>query len=359
MTSEANPPDPIGKVLLRATRDEAAGAIFRVAGLRVVDRSFKQLAAMKMHAVLAWDGMCPLPSPLPDNVETHRLASPEDLECLRQSLPGIPEIGADEVRGGRTLCGGVRVTDQSSRSKAEDAVFAELLRGHLGIVARYLNKPISFRITRYLLCRLPFSPNQVTVSAALLALAGAVLVATGARRLMLLGFLLVHLQSILDGCDGELARVRFQQTQIGEWLDTLMDEGVNNLLFACIGIGLWRATGSSLALALGLAESAIGLFYDAVAFSELKRQGGSADMMRLQWRMVGGLNMKTRTARGLLDPVVLVHGFTRRDFFVLAFLVYAVMGIPFLALARAAVITGGMLVLAAGQLYWRLRTANS
>ena len=82
-------------------------------------------------------------------------------------------------------------------------------------------------------------------------------------------------------------------------------------------------------------------------------------MMRLQWRMVRGLNMKTRTARGLLDPVVLAHGFTRRDFFVLEFLAYAAAGVLLPALAHAATITGGMLVLAAGQVLWRLRTANN
>ena len=35
----------------------------------------------------------------------------------------------------------------------------DLLRGDLGFVARYLNKPVSFRVTRYLLCKLPITPN--------------------------------------------------------------------------------------------------------------------------------------------------------------------------------------------------------
>jgi phosphatidylglycerophosphate synthase len=353
MTSEANPPVPLATVLLRATRDESGGASLRVAGLLVAQRNLRQLAAMKIPVVLASDGSCPLPTPLPGTVATRTVASPQDLERLRQELPGATEIGADEVYPApRDLSGGIRVTDEASRRRAEDAVFAELLHGNLGIVARHLNKPISFRITRYLLCRLPFSPNQVTVAAALVALVGAALIATGARGLMILGFFLIHTQSVLDGCDGELARVRFQQSAFGEWLDTLVDESVNTVLFACIGLGLWRATGSTLALALGLAESAVNIFYDVVAFTELRRQGEGGDMMRLRWRITGGLNMKTRTSKGRFDPVAIMHGAARRDFFILAFLVYAVMGVPFLSLVHAAPIAAGMLVLATSQVVW-------
>src|SRR2546425_10854016 len=126
---------------------------------------------------------------------------------------------ADLVRpGGRDTSGGIRVTDESSRARAEDAIFGELLRSDLGLVARWLNKPISFRITRYLLCRLPVTPNQVTLAAGVIGLAGCALIATGRYAAVVAGFVLAHLQSVLDGCDGELARVRFQQTASGEWL---------------------------------------------------------------------------------------------------------------------------------------------
>jgi CDP-L-myo-inositol myo-inositolphosphotransferase len=246
------------------------------------------------------------------------------------------------------------VTDENSRKQAEDAVFAQLLRGDLGIVARHLNKPVSFRITRYLLCHLPFTPNQVTVTAALVGLCGAALVTTGRHWPMLLGFFLVHMQSVLDGCDGELARVRFQQSKIGEWLDTYVDELINTVLFACTGIGIWRATGSQLALAVGLSAAAIHIFYDTVALTELRRQGEGGDLMHIRWWIAGGLNMKNRTGQKRGDLLVLAHGFTRRDFFIFAFLVYALAGVPFLALAHASIIAVGQLVLTISQVGWRL-----
>jgi len=355
MISDEKPQTFAGTVLVRATLGESTGAGQHVAGLTVVERSIKQLSAMKLRIVLASDGKCPLPAALPATVETRRVSSAQDIEPLRTELGNVPEVGADEVRlAGQDLKSSMRVTDENSRKQAEDAVFAQLLRGDLGIVARHLNKPVSFRITRYLLCHLPFTPNQVTVTAALVGLCGAALVTTGRRWPMLLGFFLAHMQSVLDGCDGELARVRFQQSKIGEWLDTFVDEALNIVLFACTGIGLWRATGSQLALAAGLVFAGIHIFYDIVGLSELKRQGEGGELMHIRWWLAGGINMKKRTGQKRWDPVVIVHGLGRRDFFVFAFLVYALAGIPFLALVHASIISAGQLVLSTSQVGWRL-----
>ena len=134
-------------------------------------------------------------------------------------------MGVDVVRvQGNRLDRGTRVVDRASRRVAEDAVFEDLMRADLGIVARIINKKISFRLTRYLLVHLPFTPNMITLVAGLVGLFGAFLVSTGTYENVVMGFALAQLQSILDGCDGELARVRFQQTSLGEWLDTIVDD---------------------------------------------------------------------------------------------------------------------------------------
>jgi CDP-L-myo-inositol myo-inositolphosphotransferase len=52
---------------------------------------------------------------------------------------------------------------------------------------------------------------------------------------MVAGFACQQLQSILDGCDGELARVRMQQSKLGAWLDTFVDDVLNVLITAAIG----------------------------------------------------------------------------------------------------------------------------
>jgi phosphatidylglycerophosphate synthase len=327
-----------------------------VAGLSVVDRSIKQMDRMGLSIVIASDGSCTLPKYLPPSVILRKVPRPDDLAALRHELSGAVEVGADEVRASnRSLEGGMKVMGDASRKKAESAIFAELMRGDLGFVARYLNKPVSFFITRHLLCHLPFTPNHVTLAAAAVGLMGAALIASGNYALMIWGFFLAHVQSILDGCDGELARVRFQQSAIGEWLDTMVDDGLNIAIFAALGIGLYRGGGAPILLLGGLAASAMHLVYDAVALTEIRRQGQGGEIIKVRWHVAGRDNMKTRLSKKRTSPLILFYSMGRRDFFVLAFLVYALLGLPKLALIHALLIAGPLSVIAMAQILWRLR----
>lgn len=343
-------------VLLRATLPEVVGSSMRVAGLSVLERSIKQLHRTQHHVVLASDGSCRIPTYLPATLRVQKVPKPENLTALRRELPGAIEVGADEVRPSNgNFEGAIRVIDEASRRRAERAIFAELLRGDLGFVARYLNKPVSFFVTRHLLCRLPMTPNMVTIGAAFVGLMGALLVASGGPALMVWGFFLAHLQSILDGCDGELARVRFQQSAIGEWLDTIVDDGLNIVLFTCLGIGLYRATGSGWALAAGLVAAALHVAYDAVAYRELHLQGRGGEIIKVKWHITGSSDMKSRLSSGKRGPLVTLHTLGRRDFYILIFLVYTLVGLPWLAAIHALLIAIPLAVVAASQILWRLR----
>jgi phosphatidylglycerophosphate synthase len=350
------PPAPRRVVLLRAGVAEVVGATMRVAGLSVLERSIKQLDSMGLSITIASDGSCPLPKYLPPSVLVRRVPRPDDLAALRKEQAGAVEIGANEVRASnRSLEGAMKVVDEASRKRAESAIFAELMRGDLGFVARYLNKPVSFFITRHLLCFLPITPNHVTIGAAAVGLVGACLIASGSQSLMVWGFFLAHVQSILDGCDGELARVRFQQSAIGEWLDTIVDDGLNIVIFAAIGVGLYRMSGSPTLLCAGLAASVMHLVYDAVALNEIRRQGGGGEIIGVRWRITGRSNMKTRLSQKRGNPLLALYNLGRRDFFVLAFLVYALVGLPKLTVVHALIIAGPLMVVALVQIVWRLR----
>ncbi|MGD0837200.1 MAG: CDP-alcohol phosphatidyltransferase family protein [Polyangia bacterium] len=352
------PPSPSRKaaVLLRATASEVAGAAVQVAGLPVAERSLKQIDRLGYAIVLASDGSCRLPMYLPAGVVVRRVPKPDDLAALRKEMPGAIEIPADEVRpSSKSLAGGMRVVDEISRRRAEDAIFAELVRGDLGFVARHLNKPVSFFITRRLLCHLPLTPNQVSLGAALLGLAGATLIASGHYALMIWGFFLAHVQSVLDGCDGELARVRLQQSTLGEWLDSLIDDSLNILIFAGLGIGFYRATHVSLYLEAGLLAAAMHLFYDVVALREMARQGQGGEIIKLKWRITGAEAMKTRLHHRRSGLLVALYTLGRRDFYILAFLIYALVGLAKLTLLHAVLIAGPLFVVALTQLLWRLR----
>jgi phosphatidylglycerophosphate synthase len=342
-------------VIVAATREEARGATFEVAGLSVLDRAIKQLRRTKHQVVVASDGSVAPPA----GVELRTVESRAGIAELQRTLGAAAVVGADVVRpSNRGLEGGVRVLDQASRDQAEDAIFAELLRGDLGFVARHLNKPVSFRITRYLLCRLPFTPNQVTLGAALIGLCGCALIASGQRWLVVAGFLLAHFQSVLDGCDGELARVRFQQSAIGEWLDTIVDDFLNLALVASMGLGLGRAYGSTFPIIVGFCTCAMLLTYNAVAYRELVRQGEGGEVLKVRWWFLRGADVKDLVSRQG-GPMRLISTFARRDFFVLAWFVLAALGLFPVVLVYAMLEVIPSFVVALGQLVLRPNRARS
>jgi phosphatidylglycerophosphate synthase len=342
-----------------------------VAGLTVIERACKQLLRLGHRVVIAAEPDFPLPAgacrPPFEVRHVQSTAGPGSLTALRAELGQPIEVAADVVRTtGRLDAPAHRVRDEPSRRRAEDAVFAELLRGDLGLVARTLNKPISFRITRYLLCRLPVTPNQVTIAAGMVGLLGACFIAVGSPLSLPLGFLLAHLQSVLDGCDGELARVRLQQSSIGEWLDTVVDDALNLVLTAAIGVGLWRAHGRPLYLVAGLIAAAMLLTYNIVAYRELIRQGEGGEVLKVRWWFTRGAALKRVFSEGQptgpSQPSIwrrrlfgLLTTIARRDFFLFAWLVLALVGLGPVILLYAFGLALTNFVGAIGQLIYRAR----
>jgi phosphatidylglycerophosphate synthase len=351
--------------VVRLTSEEARGAVLRVAGLTVLERAVRQLRRMGRQVVIAVTGDAAhlvsapglagqAPGLAGQAPDVRPVTSPEEIAGLVARLgPDARLVAANVVRPhNRNLDDGLVVVDESTRRAAEDAIFDELRRGDLGVVARHLNKPISFRITRYLLCRLPVTPNQVTLGAAVVGLAGAALVALGRPWSFVLGLFLAHVQSVLDGCDGELARVRFQQSAIGEWLDTIVDDGLNFCLVLALGVGLWRLQGERTYLFAGLIGAAMLLFYNTVTYRELLRQGEGGEVLNVRWWFTGGqaqkavLGQRRRLASRLM-------GLGRRDFFIFAWFVLALLGMPRAVLVYACLLALGTFVVAVGQLLWR------
>ncbi len=342
-------------VIVRASAAQRPGGVLRVGGLTVLERSLKQLSRGHRTVVLAASREFPLPAVLPAGVRVRPVDGAAAVGQLQQELGRPPIIEADVVRpSNRKDDEGLRVVDEITRRQAEDQIFAELLRGDLGFVARHLNKPVSFRITRHLLCRLPLTPNHVTLAAAAIGLLGCALIATGAYGSAAFGFLLAHLQSVLDGCDGELARVRFQQSALGEWLDTVIDDGMNLALIAAIGLGQWRATAVTSYLAWSGAAFVMLLAYNAVSYSELVRQRAGGEVLRIRWWFTRGQDIK-----GLYPNRVGGFGILmtvgRRDFFVLAWLLLALLNLGPLILAYAFVLALASFGVAVGQLIWTRR----
>jgi choline kinase/phosphatidylglycerophosphate synthase len=122
-----------------------------------------------------------------------------------------------------------------------------------GPVARFVNRPISTRLSMAL-AHLPLHPDVVSLVAFFVTLAGAWYLAMGAG---LAGGVLVHTGSLLDGVDGEIARLRVRASPAGALLDGVLDR----LADACVlgALALWAieaGTDPSVAVALAVAATA-------------------------------------------------------------------------------------------------------
>jgi phosphatidylglycerophosphate synthase len=358
-TTAARPAIP---VILVATEDQQLGAIMRVGGVRVVDRAIRQLARLRdVHVVIADDGSIPLPRRLPANMERRELSGGEvALQQLAVELgPETARVGADTVWliPGR-FDKGTRVVDAASRRLASAAVFAEPQRDPGGIIDRLINRRIVTRLTRLLVSHLPVSPALLTLLAGFVGLNGVLLVATGGAAAVA-GFAVLQAYVILDGCAGELARVRLSQTAFGAWLDTVVGDVINVALVLALGLGLWRQGGTYLDMKMALAAAGMTLLYMAITYRELMRQR-EGDVMRLRWWFTYWQPIVGMTGAGShsLKPVLMLG---RRDFLVLGGLVAAAFDqlAPVLvyALIIATVRAGGAL----GQLLapdWRIRPGS-
>ena len=117
----------------------------------------------------------------------------------------------------------IDVDDPAAFQKAEQALLKRLRdKPNDGPVARYLNRPISVRISRYLVQR-DVTPNQISLFSFLCSLLAAGLFALGGYFALLLGGVLAQFASIIDGCDGEVARLKYQSSDFGGWFDAVLD----------------------------------------------------------------------------------------------------------------------------------------
>ncbi len=135
---------------------------------------------------------------------------------------------------------------------AERRLLRALVKDTDGFMARHVERPVSLAISRQL-ASTAVTPNQMTLASMAIGLAGAPLFLSEQWTWQTAGALLFLAHSILDGCDGELARLRFQESRWGGVLDFWSDNVVHIVTFSCMAAGWSRAIGQTWPLLLGAA----------------------------------------------------------------------------------------------------------
>jgi len=121
---------------------------------------------------------------------------------------------------------------------------------HDSTITRILSRPVSRVLTRMFL-NTPISPNQITLISFFLGLASAFLFSRGYYESSVIASALLVLSTWIDGADGEIARLKFMESDIGKKLDLYCDNIIHFLVFTAIGYGVFLKTSETLFLYLG------------------------------------------------------------------------------------------------------------
>jgi len=161
-----------------------------------------------------------------------------------------------ELASGRKPAGlGVAVASAGDRRVAERWLLDGLVKDTEGFMSRHFERKVSLEVSRRLAAT-RITPNAMTLVSVAIGLAGAPFFLSARAPMQTIGALLFLLHSILDGCDGELARLKFQESRLGGVLDFWGDNVVHSAIFAAIAVGWSRAAGAAWPLLFGAAAVA-------------------------------------------------------------------------------------------------------
>jgi phosphatidylglycerophosphate synthase len=143
-----------------------------------------------------------------------------------------------------------RVVTPEDRIAAEKKLDRWLVKPTDGFFAQ-MNRRISVPISRQLI-KFPITPNMVSLFTLGVGIAAGAFFAWGGYWHTLIGAVLSVWASILDGCDGEVARLKLLESDFGCWLETVCDYLYYMFIFAGMAIGLIRTSDQRIYLAWGI-----------------------------------------------------------------------------------------------------------
>lgn len=199
------------------------------------------------------------------------------------TLSGGVRVLAAEGRANAIAVSGfwIDVDDPPALKRAEKALLDRLRdKPNDGPVSRYLNRPLSALLSRRLV-KVGIAPNQISLFSFLFSLVAAGLFALGGYPALAAGGILAQLASIIDGCDGEVARLKYRTSEFGGWLDAVLDRYADAFLLFGMTWHLMATKASGLILFTGF-MAIIGSFmlsytadkYDSLMLERIETGGG-------------------------------------------------------------------------------------
>lgn len=201
------------------------------------------------------------------------------LEDLHEWLRTNHSVECEQVDEGKWQ----RISAPHHRRLAESKLNTWLVKPTDGLFAR-MNRKISIPISRQLI-KFPITANAVTLFTLAVSFSAGVFFALGGYWYALVGALLSLFSSILDGCDGEVARLKMEESDFGCWLETICDYLYYLFIFAGMTIGLARSPGGESYMVWGglLVLGAVASFL-ATGMSRRRLSGARPEQYLAVWQ---------------------------------------------------------------------------
>ena len=202
-------------------------------------------------------GLKSLTSSSTDNKPSYLLGCDSFHETLSQIACGKePEsIGTGENRNNSFtyLAGGkeLRIRETTDFHTQHERLLRESGLSNDSFMDRLVGRFFSRQLTRLFL-QTPITPNQITLLSLILGLISAMYFFRGTYESGITGAGLLLLSAWIDCTDGEIARLKFMESETGGKLDILCDNLVHFAVFFTIGMGLYRTTGQDIFKLLGI-----------------------------------------------------------------------------------------------------------
>jgi phosphatidylglycerophosphate synthase len=185
--------------------------------------------------------------------------------------------------------------DYQASLKKKGPGFLNILR----YVDIYLNRPIAGLIVRAVY-KTPITPNGLTYFSFLLGLLGAFSFSRARPLYFIIGGILAHLSSIIDGADGMLARARGMCSDYGAHLDLFFDRIMDFSVMVGFAFGAGTYYKSSLLLTLGLLTAGLylletNLYYIIQSYRQAKQTGETGEFRAILFWIIMIFSILNRT----------------------------------------------------------------
>ena len=207
----------------------------------------------------------------------------------------------------------------NSFKEAENLIFSNVGKTATGWIARNINGRVSLPISRHLI-KTPLTPNMISLLINVIGMLCGPFYATGHP---VLGAIFMQIATILDRCDGEVARVKLLETKKGQWVDTLSDQLTVLSFIIGVSLGYYFQSGKNIALILGGINLSIFIFFLIWSFYFLLKYTESGSLVA--YFEVDKIIDKKNSSL-VRKFIALLRPMSRRNFYSLGFLVVAIFG---------------------------------